>query len=43
MESFEALLLDEVQIDGELEAAGLCRRRFLDESEAWIEAVPVRD
>ncbi len=38
--SFEACLVAESQIDEELEAAGLRRRRFLDEHDAWIEAVP---
>lgn len=39
--AFAAQLVDEAQIDRELEAAGLRRRRYLDESGAWIEAVPV--
>jgi SAM-dependent methyltransferase len=39
--AFEALLVDEAQVDEELEAAGLRRRRYLDDAESWIEAQPV--
>lgn len=39
--AFEAVLVDEAQLDAELAAAGLRRRRFLDEQCAWIEAVPL--
>jgi SAM-dependent methyltransferase len=39
--AFEALLVDEGQLDSELEAAGLRRRRYLDEQGSWIEAVPL--
>jgi SAM-dependent methyltransferase len=38
--AFEALLVDEAQIDEELAAAGLRRRRYLDDAGSWIEAVP---
>jgi SAM-dependent methyltransferase len=38
--AFEAVLVDERQLDAELEAAGLRRRRYLDEQGSWIEAVP---
>ena len=39
--SFSARLLTEGELDEELRAAGLRRRRFLDEKRAWVEAVPV--
>jgi SAM-dependent methyltransferase len=39
LHAFEAVLVDERQLDAELEVAGLRRRRYLDESGAWIEAV----
>ena len=38
--SFEAQLIGEAQLDDELRAAGLYRRRYLDEAGSWIEAVP---
>ena len=38
--AFEARLITEEDLDSELAAAGLRRRRFLDERGAWIEAVP---
>jgi SAM-dependent methyltransferase len=38
---FEALLSSEAQIDADLEAAGLRRRRYLDDAGSWIEAVPL--
>jgi SAM-dependent methyltransferase len=37
---FEAWLVTESQMDAELQAAGLRRRRFLDDHGAWIEAGP---
>jgi SAM-dependent methyltransferase len=40
LHSFEARLVTEEELDGELEGAGLRRRRYLDERGAWIEAVP---
>jgi SAM-dependent methyltransferase len=39
--AFEAVLVDERQLDAELEAAGLRRRRYLDEQGAWLEAEPL--
>jgi SAM-dependent methyltransferase len=36
--AFEAVLVDQEQLDSELEAAGLRRRRYLDEQGAWLEA-----
>lgn len=38
--AFEAQLIDDDGLDLELEAAGLRRRRFLDESGAWLDAFP---
>ena len=38
--AFESLLVTVDQLDRELEASGLRRRRFLDESGSWLEAVP---
>jgi SAM-dependent methyltransferase len=38
--AFEARLITEDELDRDLEAAGLRRRRYLDERGAWIEAVP---
>ena len=38
--AFEAQLIDDDGLDLELEAAGLRRRRFIDESGAWLEAFP---
>ena len=38
--AFEARLIDDDELDLELEAAGLRRRRFLDENGAWVDAVP---
>lgn len=40
LHAFEAMLVDEAQLDAELEAAGLRRSRYLDEQCSWIEAVP---
>ena len=40
LHAFEGLLVDEAQLDDELEAAGLVRRRYLDDAGAWIEALP---
>ena len=37
--AFEAVLVADDELDVELEAAGLRRRRFLDEGGAWIDAV----
>lgn len=39
--AFEACLVEESQIDAELGAAGLRRRRYLDDAGSWIEAVPI--
>jgi SAM-dependent methyltransferase len=39
--AFEAVLVDDDGLDVELQAAGLRRRRFLDEGGAWIDAVPL--
>jgi hypothetical protein len=39
--AFEALLAGEAQVDADLEAAGLRRRRYLDDAGSWIEAVPL--
>jgi SAM-dependent methyltransferase len=39
--AFEARMLTDSELDRDLEAAGLRRRRFLDESGAWVEAVPL--
>jgi SAM-dependent methyltransferase len=39
--AFEALLAGKAQIDADLEAAGLRRRRYLDDAGSWIEAVPL--
>jgi hypothetical protein len=41
LHAFEALLASEAQIDADLEAAGLRRRRYLDDAGSWIEAVPL--
>jgi SAM-dependent methyltransferase len=38
---FEALLVGEAQLDAELDAAGLRRRRYLDDARSWIEAIPL--
>jgi SAM-dependent methyltransferase len=40
--SFDALLVSDDELDRDLEAAGLERRRTLDPRGAWIEAVPTR-
>jgi hypothetical protein len=40
--AFEALLAGEAQVDADLEAAGLRRRRYLDDAGSWIEAVPMQ-
>ena len=39
--AFEALLVEDDELDRDLESAGLRRHRLLDESCSWIEAVPV--
>jgi SAM-dependent methyltransferase len=39
--AFEALLVEDDELDRDLESASLGRRRFLDEECSWIEAVPV--
>jgi SAM-dependent methyltransferase len=39
--AFESLLVTADQLDRELEASGLRRRRFLDEGGSWLEAVPL--
>ena len=39
--AFEALLVEDEELDPDLEAAGLRRRRFLDDAGSWIEAVSV--
>jgi len=39
--AFEAQLIDDAGLDRELEAAGLRRRRFLDDSGAWLDAAPI--
>jgi SAM-dependent methyltransferase len=38
--AFEALLVDEAELDADLEAAGLRRRRYVDEQGSWIDAAP---
>ena len=38
---FEALLVGEAQLDAELDAARLRRRRYLDDAASWIEAIPL--
>jgi SAM-dependent methyltransferase len=43
LQAFDALLLSEEELDRDLHAVGLARRRTLDPGGAWIEAVPVRD
>jgi hypothetical protein len=40
--AFEALLVSDAELDEDLQAAGLVRRRTLDPRGEWIEAVPVR-
>lgn len=41
LHAFEALLVDEAQLDADLQSAGLRRRRYLDDACSWIEAVPL--
>jgi SAM-dependent methyltransferase len=40
LHAFEAYLVDEAQLDAELAAAGLRRRRYLDDAGSWLEAAP---
>jgi hypothetical protein len=40
--AFEALLVSDAELDEDLRAAGLVRRRTLDPRGAWVEAVPLR-
>jgi SAM-dependent methyltransferase len=40
-QSFDAYLVGEPELDAELEAAGLRRRRYLDNTGSWVEAGPV--
>lgn len=42
LHAFEARLVGDAELDLDLRAAGLERRRTLDPSGAWIEAVPAR-